>query len=182
MGTEVTLKNVVVSFPSVDKPSAVSGNYEITVLPKRGDSNHQLVVGTLENAAKEAFGGKLPKNIRGGVHNGEDKTNKDGEPVVGFDESTVYFVAKNKLRPTVVDRNKNPIDAVRGGNICNVKVDLSAYENSYGKFYGITLKGIQLVAEGETFGGGSPVSSIDDFDVVEDAEEDMNTLLGTDAA
>jgi hypothetical protein len=94
------------------------------------------------------------------------KTNSSGEVYEGF-EGTFHLNASNKVRPTVIDRNKAQLTQADGrpygGCYVNMLVEIWAQDNNFGKRVNASLKGVQFVKDGDAFAGGT-VASPDDFE------------------
>ncbi len=84
--------------------------------------------------------------------------------------------ASNKARPLVLDRDKTPLTAADGkpysGSYMNVSLEIWAQDNNFGKRINATLKGVQFVGDGDSFGGGAPASP-DDFEDLAVGEDDL---------
>lgn len=115
-----------------------------------------------------------PKNIEVAfVH--DDYTDGDGNAYDGF-EGMFYLSAKSPAdkRPLILDRDRTPLIAADGrpysGCYVNVRVELWAQDNKFGKGIRAELKGVQFVRDGDSFGGGVPASA-DDFEDVTDGAD-----------
>lgn len=76
----------------------------------------------------------------------------------------------NKIRFTVIDRNKSPLTEKDGrpysGCRVNAKVDIWAQDNEFGRRINCTITGIQFYDDGPAFGGGAKAADPDEFSVV----------------
>lgn len=106
--------------------------------------------------------------------NGDKRRNKAGDTYEGY-EGCWYVTAKNATRPTVVDRNRNPVQesdgVVYSGCYVNVIFDLYAVTDPKRKGVFAGLKGVQFAKDGDAFAGGS-VAKADAFDDLGDAPQD----------
>lgn len=118
--------------------------------------------------AKEKWGAKadailkqLLAQDRVALHDGANKANYDGF------EGNFYVSARNKTRPAVFDRGRNPVSADSGiiyaGCFVNASIDLYAQDNKFGKRINATLRGVQFSADGDAFSGGRPATA-DEFE------------------
>jgi hypothetical protein len=103
------------------------------------------------------------------IHDGDAKASLDGY------EGNLYFNANNKVRPTVVNRDRTPLTAADGviysGCYVNVIVDLWAQDNKFGKKINAQLQGVQFARDGDAFAGGGKAADSGDFDVIEDGAD-----------
>lgn len=106
-----------------------------------------------------------PAKIAFPFNKGDQKTTKTGERMDGYDDGTLYFSAKSTQRVTLIDMSQSPVDgeAFYGGCYVRARVVPYAYDFE-GKKKGVSfgLRGVQLVADGERF-GGSGVSAPEEF-------------------
>jgi hypothetical protein len=94
----------------------------------------------------------------------------DNKPYAGF-AGNIYVNASSKVRPLVLDENRNPLVEADGkiynGCVVNVLLDVWAQSSpQYGKRINATLLGVQFVRDDEPFSGGRGASP-DDFDVID---------------
>lgn len=127
--------------------------------------------------AKEKWGAKADATLKAikakgdlCLHDGAEKADYSG-----FDGNQ-YVSARNKARPTVLDRDKTTLTQADGkpyaGCYVNASFDVWPQDNGFGKRINASLLGVQFSKDGEAF-GGSRVASEDDFDMVEDDEMDL---------
>lgn len=164
---KMQLKNVRLSFPSIFKRSVFQGEegkYEATFLiPKSDEKTKKMIDDAIEKAMKEAKVSKISAEKRC-LRDGDD-SEYDGY------EDHWSFKAANDKRPTVINRNKEPLtiddEVIYAGCYVNAIVDIWIQNNSYGKRVNANLYGVQFVEDGEAFGMGN-VDVTDDFDDLED--------------
>lgn len=74
---------------------------------------------------------------------------------------------ESKGRPTVVDRNRAPLQQADGrpysGCIITCSFEVWAQDNAFGKRMNAELRGVQFVRDGDAFSGGAPVASAEEF-------------------
>ncbi len=174
--TTLLLKGVRTSFMCVFSPklNTLNGKEEYSVdllLPKLADLT------PLKKAAEAAMLRKFSRVIVPKypfIKDGDDRINKEGEPVDGY-PGVWYVTAKSLKAPAVVDGLKNPITArfdFQSGDVANVLVNVYAYDKSGNRGVAFELVAIQKAADGERFGGGiSKTAAVSMFDT---AVEDMD--------
>ena len=170
---KIMLKDVRLAFPSLwVARSMASGEGE----PKFSASflmapDHPAIAEirtAILAVANEKWGAKandMLKSLNAGgkicLHDGDAKSEYAGFP------GNKYVQASNKIKPTVLDSNKSPLDQSSGrpyaGCYVNAQIDVWAQDNSWGKRINASLMGVQFWREGEPFAGGG-VASASDFD------------------
>jgi len=194
---ELNLKRVRLAFPNIWEPKPFNGNGEprcdasFLIDPKAQALIMQAIVNTMTTVANEKWGAKaqdMLKSLRAKgdlcLHDGNTKSEYDGFP------GNYYLSASNKSRPAVVGKAKyegkvvyidkngdgfidgKKIDNYRvkapySGCYVNVKLDIWAQENGYGKRINAKLLAIQFEDDGEAFSGGAGFDEAD-FDYAED--------------
>lgn len=108
---------------------------------------------------------------------GDTKPDYDGYP------GTFFVSTRSKVRPNYFDQQKQEITEAQGllYSGCYVNVTLEAYAYTKGNNgLGARLRGVQLLRDGEAFGGGGPPASDDEFDEIDTPEEETETddLMG----
>jgi hypothetical protein len=180
---QVMLKNVRLAFPNLFEARGVGDSdprYSATLIFAVDSPAHKQMVEAIEKVAKDKWGAKAEvsmKTVRAKnkvcLHDGAEKARYDG-----FD-GMMYVSASNKDRPTVIDRQRAPLQPGDGlpyaGCVVNAQIDVWAQENQYGLGINALLMGIQFVKDGDRFGGGG-VASADAFDILED-DEDASDLV-----
>jgi hypothetical protein len=122
------------------------------------------------DAATEKWGAKATEmltQLKAGdklcVHDGDSKASYEGYP------GNLFINASNKVRPLVVDGNRNPLTASDGkpysGCYVNVLLDVWAQDNKFGKRVNASLLGVQFLRDGPRLAGGASASA-DDFDAI----------------
>jgi hypothetical protein len=166
--SKIKIANGRLSFPSLFKKASFNGSddgkYEATILfPKSDTETYDKIMDAIEQCKKDNKV-KVPS----------DKTFiKDGDEVDYDGYEGMWAVkASNKVRPTVVDRQRTPLveedNIIYAGCYVNVFIEPWAQNNSYGKRVNANLLGVQFVKDGEPFGDGAKVASTDDFDEIDD--------------
>ena len=179
--TRLTTPVFRMSFPNLFKPSAMDENS----VPKYGlcavwtpskftEKDKKLwkeMLRALDAESQTAFKipwKRLPSSFKTGLRDGAEKNH-----LGGFGEGTRFANLTSKMRPGVVDRDRNPIsidlgndDEVYPGCYCRATINVYSYNNK-GKGVAFGLFNVQKIADGERL--DNRVDAADDFD--EDIDE-----------
>lgn len=128
----------------------------------------------LEYGKEKKFGGRIPKNWKDTIHDGDDE-----DTLVKNPEYAGHWImaVSSKQRPGVVDQSVNPImdsSEVYSGVYARVSLGAFAYNTQGNKGVSFGLNNVQKVRDGEPLGGVSSRAE-DDFDELPDedfADED----------
>lgn len=194
MSVKLKLKKVRLSFPYIFDKSDKSNKFEATFMV---DPSDKLNRSAIKKAVIDAIGeSKLSKAFdtgkirwKGSCYKSQDSDLVDirekggiiGETEGAYRdeyEDVLLVKASNKVRPTVVHKDKSKLDAEDGVvySGCYVNAVLSIWiQNSdeYGNRINCELQGLQFSADGESFGGGGTTASDDDFDDDFEDEDDL---------
>lgn len=179
---KVKLRNVRLAFPQLFKATAVNGEGEpaysasFILDPLENATDMTVLNAVVEEVAKSKWGakaGEVLKTLRAKdmvcLHNGDTKAEYEGYA------GNFFVSARNRARPTVIDRDKTPLTEADGkpyaGCYVDAVVELWAQDNKFGKRVNASLSGVQFRRDGEAFSGGRPASS-DDFDDLAVQEEE----------
>jgi Protein of unknown function (DUF2815) len=178
---QVKLPEVRLAFPELFVPKTVQGEgepaYSATFLiPKKSPLVAQIN-DAIEAVALEKWGAKATANLK--TLRATDKVClRDGDiksDYAGFD-GHFYIAARNKIKPTVIDRRRNPLTAESGviyaGCYVLTFLDIWAMDNQYGKRVCASLGGVQFVKDGQAFSGGRAVDA-SQFDDLGDDDESV---------
>lgn len=169
-------ENVRLAFAQIWEPKSVNGEgepaYSASFIFPKDHAAAKLTDEAMEQIGKEKWGAKWPmvkKELTSkdklAMHDGDSKANYDGF------EGSLYVSARNKSRPTIVDRDRSPLTRADGrpysGCFVVASVELWPQDNTYGKRINASLRGIQFYKDGESFSGGTPASA-DEFDELEE--------------
>lgn len=176
----IHLNNVRLSFPQIFTPKAFetgqTAKYQATFLfdpaTPEGKKIMEALKKEIAKVAQDKWKDKAPKNVQ---YLGEKCCVKDGDDKEYDGYAGMHFIAtSNKVKPTVVDRDRTPLVESDGkpyaGCYVNATVSLWAQDNQFGKRVNANLRAIQFVGEGEAFGAQAP-----------DAEEEFEVVGGEDA-
>lgn len=178
----ITLKAVQLSFPNVFTPRGFEDgtpDYNTIILLDPASANVDALKTEMERVGQAKWGQKWPgikKELetrdRTALHDGAMKSN-----LAGFD-GKLYVSARNKMRPTLVDRDRTPLQEMDGkiysGVFVNAVLEIWSMDNKYGKRICASLLGLQFVKHGEAFSGGG-VATADQFETLSD--EDLSDLV-----
>ena len=174
----VKINNARLAFPELFTPKAVNGEgepaYSATFILEAGSAQVAELEKAIEDVATAKWGAKaqaqiqrLRKTDKLCLRDGDDK------PYDGF-KGKLYVSARNRTRPTVVDRDRSPLTREDGrpygGCYVSAIVELWAQDNQYGQRVNASLVGVQFVRDGEPFGDGG--ISADQFDGFDDGDDD----------
>lgn len=181
---ELKLTNVRIAFTdALFTPKAIPGvadskpAYSSTFLVAKGSDQEKQVRAAMLAAMTDKFGAKA-KQILDSVEGNSNRCNvQDGDKTTydGF-ENHLSIRAKNKTRPTVIDRQRNQLTddgTIYSGCYVNAIIEFFGYDNP-SKGISASLKGVQFVRDGDAFSGGRPASA-DAFDDLGDqgGDEDL---------
>lgn len=184
---KIQLSNVRLAFAQIFEAVKFQGQgdaaFSATFIldPKANADTIKAINAGVEAVANEKWAGKAKAILnelkkKGNVcYKPEPKANEAGEVYDGF-EDMHHISTRGKVRPTVIDRQKQPLTAADGkpysGCYVNASIELWAQDNQFGKRINATLRGVQFVRDGDAFGGGTPASTDEFEDLGEGAEEE----------
>jgi hypothetical protein len=164
--SKIILNDVRLAFPSLWETEKYNGQdtgkYAATFLISKDDPQVDTIKAAILAMAEEKFGKPVPKSVKFCLQDGDEKE---------FNGANGHWTIKatTKNRPVVMDQDKNPLveadGKIYGGAYVNTSISLWAMDNQYGKRILANLAGVQLVRDGESFGGGSS-NAMDDFSVI----------------
>lgn len=124
----------------------------------------------LENGKDTKFGGRIPKEWKDTIHDGDEEADLERNPEY---EGHWYMSVSSRTRPGVVDRDVQPIlDSTEVYSGCYARVSLNAfpYNTKGNKGVSFGLNNIQKLGDGEPLGGRSRAE--DEFDAVDDDDDE----------
>jgi len=176
------LKNVRISFPDLFEAKSFDGEqepkYGAQFLVEKEGENYEKIMEAMKSASSEKWGKAAEKAMTTLQKQGKTFLNDGDEKEYDGYEGMFYISAKSKTRPTVIDKDKTPLDSTDGkpysGCYVNAAVEVWAQDNKWGKRINCQLRGVQFFADGEPLSGGRP-ASVDEFDAfeTEDDEDDL---------
>lgn len=180
----VMIREARLAFPALFQPRTVNGEgkprYSATLLLDANDPQLAGIKKAIQVVAKEKWKDKAPAILvslekvgKVALHDGDEKAQYDGFAGTMF----VAASAQETAPPTVVDAARQPLSERSGkpyaGCYVNASIELWAQDNAYGKRINATLRGIQFVRDGDSFGAGSRAAAPDEFDEIEVALDDF---------
>lgn len=190
---QVVLKNVRLSYPDLftpglppkDSAPGTKGKYGAQFIFAPDSDAAKVAKAAFIQAAKDKWGAnyenilKVLESSKKCLRQGDMNLDKDGAVRNGYADN-LYLVARNKIKPVIVDKNKAPLteDSGKpyGGCYVNVSVDIYPMDKpGHGKSINATLLAVQFAGDGEAFGGG--VGSANVFGDLGDDEADSGADL-----
>jgi len=187
---KIMIKNARLAFPDLFVASAMDEDskpaFGATFLLDPVEQKDQIAAlnAAIEKVAKEKWASKAEPVLsnlrkRGCVclREGDDKVNASGEAYAGF-EGMMCISARHATKPTIIDRDRTPLDSTDGrpyaGCYVNASIEIWPQDNKWGKRVNAQLRGVQFVKDGDAFGGGSPAGA-DEFEELEEdfGDDDM---------
>ena len=179
----VMLIGVRLAFPVLNEPESFQGEgkprYSATALIEPGSENHQACLAAMRAAAVEKWGeakaDAAVKGLTAALKTALGDGNLKSE-YAGF-EDMVYVAAHAQAAspPTLLDGQKKQLPrntpVIYPGCYVNMSVEFWAQDNQWGKRINASLRGVQFVKDGDSFGAGAPAAA-DEFGVVEGAPVD----------
>jgi len=187
MKMKVMLNNVRLAFPALHNSQDYEGdgNFRFKGIfiidPVKQKALVEKINAGMKAVAKDKFGEQAGTKLKSlsakdmlCLHDGAEKAEKYD----GF-EGMVYVSAGGKTRPLIIDTNKTPLVEEDGKPYagCYVNASIELYAQKDGKRINASLKGVQFVADGDSFGGGG-AASLDEFDEIEATDASVDDLFG----
>jgi hypothetical protein len=175
----IKLENVRLSYPCLFTPKAMEEGKEPTFSATflLDCEKHAKLIAKIESmierVALDEFKKKIKLSDRNKcLHDGNEYPDKEG-----YGDGVMFLRSSNRTRPPVVNRDMSPITEQDGiiyaGCYVNASVRLFAWEHKTGgKGVSASLRAIQFVKDGESFGAGK-VDVESEFDSLEDEMEDI---------
>ena len=176
MDTKVVIGKVRLSYVNVfqartigdDERAKFSASIIIDKEDKKTVAKIEAAIEAAKNEGKGKWGGKIPKNIKLPLRDG-DIDREDDEAYAG----KYFFNASSNYKPEVLDRYKQPIvdpDELYSGCYAYVSINFYPYDFNGTKGVAAGLNNIMKVAEGERLGGVTSAET--DFADIEFDDED----------
>ncbi len=170
----ILLKDVRAAFPVFFEPKTFKGEgepaYSGSFLLPRDHPQVAEIKAAIKEAAKDKWGEKagaivkqLEANDKVCLHDGDAKAEFTGY------EGNLYVSGRASAdkRPLIIDRDKTPLVAADGkpyaGCYVNVSLEIWAQNNSFGKRINASIRAVQFLRDGDSFGGGTS-ANVDEFD------------------
>lgn len=143
------------------------------LIPKSDTVTLAKIKAAQEAAIAAKWPGKRPAKIAFTLHDGDGVKEKTGEPYGEECKGHYVMAIASKLRPGIVDLNRNEIidaDGIKSGDYARVSMNAYAYDVNGNRGVSFGLGNVQLVAEGEAL--SSRTRAEDDF------SDDFEDFLG----
>ncbi len=133
------------------------GEYQVTMLfDDKKDA--EGIRAAIKKELAEEFGDKVPANITMPFKDGNDVVDNDGNVREGYADKIV-LKATSKYKPVIIDQKRKAIDSAdadrfQSGDYALAQVLCRTWEFAGKQGVKVYLKAIQLVKQGERFGGG----------------------------
>jgi hypothetical protein len=172
----ITLKNVRLSFPHLFQPQVQPDGKKTFgcsfIFPADHPAKAELDA-AIKAVAKEKWAAKADAELKALTASGRICL-RDGNTKAYDGYADQWFVsASSKTRPQVIDRDTAPLDESSGRPYggCYVvgSIEVWAQDNAFGKRINATLRWVQFARDGESFGGGKPISN-DEFAPIDESE------------
>ncbi len=168
----IRLKNVRLSYPNLFVAKSMEEGKTpqfsaVALLDKKQHADTiKLIESTTARVALDFFKKKVALKHTP-LRDGNEKDGKEG-----YGDEVMFLSAKCDKRPPVVDRDMTPLTAEDAkpyaGCYVNMNIRLFAYEHpTGGRGVSSSLRSVQFVKDGESFGAG-PVNAEDEFEPVTD--------------
>ena len=178
---QVKLSNVRLSYNDLFQAKEFKAGdgkprYSATFLVEPGSEADKAIRAAIRQAAKDTYLDKAEKTLKSFEGNNMRMCYLDGEAkdeIEGY-AGNWYLASHASARPTVVDRDRTPLNQADGKPYsgCYVNAIIDIYGQT-GDKQGIRagLKGVQFFKDGAPFGGGAP-ARVDDFDAFDDLDSE----------
>lgn len=179
METKVVIGKVRLSYVNVFQSRTIGDDdrakYSASIIIDKEDKKTiakiEAAIEAAKNEGKGKWGGKIPKNIKLPLRDG-DIDREDDEAYAG----KYFFNASSNYKPQVIDRFKQTIedpDELYSGCYAYVSINFYPYDFNGSKGVAAGLNNIMKVAEGERLGGvASAETDFADIEL-EDDEDSM---------
>lgn len=182
MATKVVTGLVRFSYVNIFKSRSFregqDAKYSICLLiPKEDKATIKKIKAAIQEATDEGvsskWGGKLPKNLKSPLRDGDDERADEAEEYEGM-----YFLnANSNQKPGIVDKDLNEIldpDEVYSGCWGRASINFFPYDSNGNKGIGAGLNNIQKVKDGEHLGAAraSAESDFGDGFKADDGDDD----------
>lgn len=161
-----------------------SAIWELKKFSDREKKLWRAILGAMDAESKSRFKKALkdlPQNVKKGIRDGAEKADLEG-----YGDGTKFAALTSKMRPGVIDRDKNAIskdegntDEIYPGCYCRATVSIYSYDN-VGKGIALGLFNVQKVAEGARLDSRTDASEDFDDDIddrwLDDGAEDEDDI------
>lgn len=177
--TKVVTGRVRLSYVHVFEPFANQPNQDakyscVLMIPKKDKATIKKIKAAQAAAAEAGkvskFGGKIPKNLKTTMHDGDVDADLDRNPEYA---GHYYMSVSSKTKPGIVDRDKEIItdsSEVYSGCYARASINAFAFNTQGNRGVSFGLNHLQKLDDGDYLGGRSRAE--DDFDDLDDDDLD----------
>lgn len=157
--------------PEAPTPGA-KPKYSGVFIFEKGSENEKKIKDEIQRVANDKWGEKAAATLKQ-LTASQKLCLRDGDTKAEYDgfEGNMYISASNDKRPGVFDRDRTPLTEQDGrpypGCYLNVRVEVWAQDNQYGRRINAQILGVQFSKDGTPFGGGGAPATADDFPELE---------------
>lgn len=165
---KLLLSNVRLAFANIFEKDSFDRYSATLLIPKEDTAQLTAIDKAIAQAAHEKWGAKTPAKLKS-LKAANKLFISDGEAKAEYDgfEGNMAVSAGNKVRPSVVNRDRSPVTqedgTVYSGCYVNASIEIWVQDNKWGQRINATLRGVQFAAEGDAFTGGG-VATEDEFE------------------
>lgn len=165
----IRIDNVRLSFPHLFQPDAMNEGdakaYSADFILPPDHPQKPAIEQALRKLATDAWddnGANILKELvdekRVFIKPGSKKRAPDGTVRDGYD-GQLFISARSKVRPTLVDADRSPLDESSGklysGVYVNAFLALWVQDNKFGRRINAQVQGVQYLRKGDSLGGGT---------------------------
>lgn len=176
-----TFKNVRLSFPHLFKPQVDQKtgkkSFNCSNIISPDDPQIKAFNALIDAVAKERWKDKAPTILKGlrasdktCLHNGDNKAQYDG-----YEGNYFVNASSGEVKPLVIDRDKSELSEADGkpygGCYVDVKVQVWAQDNEYGKRVNASLRYVQFRKDGDAFSSAPPATADEAPDISDEDEQ-----------
>lgn len=186
------LKRKRLAFPALAVPQAIGDGepaYGGRLIIQPSDPDVELIDKAIIEVAREKWKDKaddilqvLREDKKLCFLKAPYRSSKTGKVYDGFEDTYSLGMRNGKTRPTAIDKygkeitDKSEIERILyAGCYANVKVEIWAQDNSFGRRVNCSVLGVMFADDGNSFGGGAAPASADEFAAMAaKPEDDLN--------
>ena len=176
--TKVVTGTVRLSYANLFEATSIDGGdkkYSVSLLIPKSDKATIAKIEAAIDAAKEAgkakWGGKIPKNLKLPLRDGDEDRPEDDAYMGHF-----FINASSKTKPGVVDKALNPVldtEEVYSGCFGRASINFYPFDVNGNKGIAAGLNNVQKLKDGDALSGKSRAE--DDFaEAIEDDDDDLS--------
>ena len=176
---DLMIRNARLAFPNLLEPSSFTEKYGCVLLFEPTNPAAKEIEKIVTQVATDKFRDKAASVIKSTkasnrypLHDGDEKADYAGYEGMKF----INANSRSKIRCYNPNRTAMTEEEMRekmySGAVVNALVSIYAFANSYGKGFGVEVRGLQFVKDADRFSGGSPASG-EDFPEIEEQDGDI---------